>query len=90
MDDRWQLNEEDIWAEETSAAPEPGHPKPADDLLYGQDPSSRPSSRSTRQAKSTKKTVDELGDKWAKPNTNVELDDGSVSDGDESNWEVRQ
>lgn len=32
--------------------------------------------------------VDHL-DTWAKP-TNVELDDGSVSDGDGSNWEARQ
>lgn len=42
------------------------------------------------QAKSTKKNVDELGNKWAKPNNNVELDDGSVSDGDGSNWEARR
>ena len=42
------------------------------------------------QAKSIQKTVDELGDKWAKPNSSVELDDGSISDGDGSNWEVRQ
>ena len=42
------------------------------------------------QARSIKKTVDELGNKWAKPNNNVELDDGSVRDGDGSNWEARR
>ncbi|MEB3367543.1 WXG100 family type VII secretion target [Saccharopolyspora mangrovi] len=41
------------------------------------------------QAKSIAKTVDELGDKWRKPENNVEMGDGTVRDGDESNWEAR-
>lgn len=41
------------------------------------------------QAKAVQKTVDELGDTWSKPSNGVELGDGTVRDGDDSNWEAR-
>ncbi len=40
------------------------------------------------QAKAVQKTVDELGDTWSKPTNGVDLGDGTVRDGDESNWEA--
>ncbi|MGW0890613.1 hypothetical protein [Saccharopolyspora sp. NPDC002578] len=33
--------------------------------------------------------IDGLGEQWTKPNNGVDLGDGSASDGDGSNWEVR-
>lgn len=42
------------------------------------------------QTKSVQKTIDELGGKWSTADNGVDLSDGSVSDGDRSNWEVRR
>lgn len=41
------------------------------------------------QIKIIRSVTDGLGGKWATPDNGVDLSDGSASDGDRSNWEVR-